>query len=99
MRSKFIRRLGAVCFVGFLALTVIAGVLLAEGTLHPVRRPISPGNEAQVREMALHDNSKLADVAIIGADAAILRAWSIRPWHSNRNAVILLHGLSTTVWQ
>src|SRR6201987_3764749 len=94
MRSKFIRRLGAVSFVGFLALSVIAGLLLADRTLHPVRRPVSAENEALARQMALRHDSELTDVAMVAADGATLRAWRIHPLHSNRSAVILLHGLS-----
>jgi dipeptidyl aminopeptidase/acylaminoacyl peptidase len=94
MRNKFITRLGAVCLVGFLVLSVIAGVLLAEGTLHPVRRPLSAGDETQAREMALRHDSELGDVAMVAADGAILGAWSIRPRHSNGSAVVVLHGLS-----
>src|SRR5579864_8281668 len=94
MRSKFIRRLGAACFVGFLAISVIAGVLLAEGTLHPVRRPVSAENEEPAREMAIRHDSESSDVVIVAADGATFRAWSIRPSHSKRSGVILLHGLS-----
>src|SRR5437588_4580056 len=94
MRNKFITRLGAVCLLGFLLFSVIAGVLLAEGTSHPGRRPLSAGEETQAREMALRHDSELAEVAVVAADGAILRAWSIRPRHSNGSAVIVLHGLS-----
>src|SRR5690348_18215155 len=94
MRTKFILRLGAVSFEGFLLLSVIAGVLLAEGTLHPCRRPLSAEHETQARKMARGHDSQFADVDIAAADGVILRAWSLQPRHSNRSTVILLHGLS-----
>jgi hypothetical protein len=77
MRTKFILRLGAVSFAGFILLSVIAGVLLAEGTLHPGRRPLSPEHEMQARAMARGHDAQFADVAITAADGVILRAWSL----------------------
>ena len=71
----------------YLLFTLIAGVFLAEVTLHPGRRvegmlePVRVGNPGA------------SDVAIAGQDGAQLRAWSIRPTQGNGNSVILLHGL------
>ena len=87
------RRVIPIGFLGLLTLSAIAGVFLAEATLHPGRHLQSPGNEMQVREMARGNESELTDVAISARDGATLRAWNIRPVNSNGNAVILLHGL------
>jgi pimeloyl-ACP methyl ester carboxylesterase len=94
MATKLPQRFVVVGLLGFITLSAIAGVLLAEITLHPGRNPASPGNEAQAREMARLHNSHLTDIAIAATDRAILRAWSIRPDHSNGSTVILLHGLA-----
>jgi uncharacterized protein len=74
-------------------LTFIAGVFLAEVTVHPGRRPVSSGDEMVARGMAQRYGAELADAAIAARDGATLRGWSIRPRHDNGNAVILLHGL------
>jgi hypothetical protein len=93
MRTKVLRRLSVLGLLGLLALSVLAGVFLAEVTVHPGRNVQSPADETQARQMAQRYNYELADVAIAGRDGAMLRAWSIRPPSSNGNAVILLHGL------
>jgi len=97
MRIKVFPRCGVGTFLGFLALflvfSLIAGVFLAEVTVHPGRRIESSGDELLAREMARGYNSELGDVAIAARDGVTLRGWSIRPRNSNGNAVILLHGL------
>jgi hypothetical protein len=67
---------------------------VAEGTLHPGRRPLLAKDEMQAQEMAHNQDSELADVTIAARDRATLRAWSIRPRNGSGKAVILLHGLS-----
>jgi alpha-beta hydrolase superfamily lysophospholipase len=94
MANKLFQRLTVIGLLLFLSLSAIAGVFLAEVTLHPGRHLESPGDETQAREIARRHDSELTDVAIPAQDGAILRAWSIRPDSSNGNAVILLHGLA-----
>ena len=77
----------------YLAFCVAAGIFVADGTLHPVRRPLTPEDESTMRETAHQLDSDLEDVSITTPDAITLRAWTIHPHHSNGNAVILLHGL------
>jgi pimeloyl-ACP methyl ester carboxylesterase len=77
----------------YLAFCLIAGVYIAEGTLHPARRPLASEDEITMREIASHLDSDLDNVAITTADAATLRAWSIHPRRRNGDSVILLHGL------
>jgi pimeloyl-ACP methyl ester carboxylesterase len=79
--------------VCFLILSVIAGVLLAEVTVHPGRNVQRPEDEIRIRRTAQRHHYELTDVAVAARDGAILRAWSIRPPQGNGNAVILLHGL------
>jgi uncharacterized protein len=94
MRSKVVIRVLAACLLGFLALSVIAGVFLAEGTLHPGRHPLAAESERQARDMAARHHSDLEDVTVFSSDRVPLHAWSIRPQSANQSVVILLHGLS-----
>jgi dipeptidyl aminopeptidase/acylaminoacyl peptidase len=93
MTTKLFRRLSVIGLLGFLTLSAIAGVFLAEVTLHPGRHLRTSGDEMEAREMARRHNSALTDVSINARDGLTLRAWSIRPANRNGNAVILLHGL------
>lgn len=94
MRTKIALRVLAVCLLGFLVLSLIAGVFLAEGTLHPGRHHLTVESETQARTMAARQQSDLANVTLVASDGVPLYAWSIRPRNGNRRAVILLHGLS-----
>ena len=77
-----------------MAVSIMAGVFVAEGALHPGRRSLSADEESRARKMAERQDSDLVDVAIAARDGATLRAWSVRPRHGNEKAVILLHGVS-----
>jgi len=77
----------------YLAFCLVAGIFVADGTLHPARRPLTAEEEATTSEIATHLDSDLDNVSITTPDAITLRAWTIHPHHSNGNAVILLHGL------
>jgi predicted alpha/beta-fold hydrolase len=92
MRPRTSLRLGT--FLGYLTSSLLAGVFLAEGTLHPARRPISAKDWIQAQGVAHGHNSELADVTIPAPDGALLRGWSIRPRNDNGKTVILLHGLA-----
>ncbi len=94
MRLRRLLRLGILFFLGHLALSFVAGVFVAEGTLHPGRRPLSANDEMQAQGMARSHDSELVNVAIPVRDGVTLSAWSLLPRNSNGKAVILLHGLS-----
>src|SRR5215831_1558372 len=94
MQPQRLLRRGLFLLLGYLTLSFVAGVFMAEGTLHPGRRPLSAKDEMLAGEMAHKYDSELADVAILAPDGVTLSAWSIRPRNSNGKAVILLHGLS-----
>src|ERR1700736_4617932 len=81
-------------FTLYSALCAVAGIFVAEGTLHPARRPLTAEEETDIHEIATHLDSDLEDVAITTPDAITLRAWTIRPHRNNGDAVILLHGLA-----
>ena len=80
--------------LAYLAFSFAAGVSLADGTVHPIRRPFLPQDEMQGQEIAHAHQSDLSDVSIAANDKAILKGWRFRPHTSNGNIVILLHGLS-----
>jgi dipeptidyl aminopeptidase/acylaminoacyl peptidase len=77
----------------YLAFSAVAAIFVADGALHPARRPLTPEAESTMREIAHHFDSDLDDVSITTPDSVTLRAWAIHPHRSNGNAVILLHGL------
>jgi pimeloyl-ACP methyl ester carboxylesterase len=78
----------------YLAFCLVAGIFVADGTLHPARRPLTAEEETTIRGIADHLDSDLDNVSITTPDAVTLRAWTIRPLRGNGDAVILLHGLS-----
>jgi len=77
----------------YFALCIIGGVELADGTLHPARRPLTDDEISAVRESIRVRDSELSDASITSPDGVILRAWLIRPQHSIGDDVILLHGM------
>jgi uncharacterized protein len=81
-------------FTLYLAFSAVAGIFVADGTLHPARRPITPEEETAMRDIDHQLNSDLANASITTPDSITLRAWIIHPRSSNGDAVILLHGLS-----
>src|SRR5262249_30986609 len=72
---------------------VIVGILVAEGTLHPQRRPLAADAATEVNELARRIRSTRSEVSIRTEDNLVLRAWLLQPTSSNGNSVILLHGL------
>lgn len=91
------RRIGLICFglaVVWFVLCTVAGVIAAEGALHPLRRSFSFQMEAVAQALAERDHSILKEVSVSGDDGALLKAWEIRPEPWNGDAVLLLHGQS-----
>jgi len=78
----------------YLSFSIVGGILVAEGALHPARRPLTSSDENQERAQAKDDDATLTDVSIPARDHIELRAWELRPEDANGDAVILLHGLS-----
>jgi pimeloyl-ACP methyl ester carboxylesterase len=90
--SRRSRRL-ILAVVLYLTFCSIAGIFVADGTLHPPRRPLTPEDESAMVDSARAVDADLQDVSITAPDAVTLRAWTIRPRHANGDSVILLHGL------
>ncbi|HEY6337045.1 MAG TPA: alpha/beta fold hydrolase [Candidatus Sulfotelmatobacter sp.] len=77
----------------YLTFCSIAGVWLADVTLHPPRRPLTPEDETFMVDASHTLDADFADVSISTSDSITLRAWLIHPRHANGDSVILLHGL------
>jgi pimeloyl-ACP methyl ester carboxylesterase len=78
----------------YLAFCAVAGIFVADGTMHPARRRLTPGEETTTRDISHQLDSDLEDVSITTPDAITLRAWTIHPHRGNGDAVILFHGLA-----
>jgi pimeloyl-ACP methyl ester carboxylesterase len=74
----------------YIAASLIAGVVLAEMTLHPGR---IRADKLRIENMYAQYGAELKPVSISAADGAELRAWYSVPAHDNGRAVILLHGI------
>jgi len=92
LRTRTSRRL-LLALALYLAFCTIAGVFVADGTLHPPRRPLTDADTADARQSAHALGAELEDVSIAAPDGATLKAWLIRPHHPNGDSVLLLHGL------
>lgn len=90
--QKAVKILAALCAV-YLVLSVVAGILLAEGSLRLPRRPLTHQQEAAdlVRQ---EFQAELQDVSITAADFATLKGWYVRPQAFNGDAVVLMHGIT-----
>ena len=77
----------------YLTLCTIGGIYLADGVLHPARRPPSVEEDIATLNIAKELNANVVDVSISTENAVTLRAWLILPRHTNHDAVLLLHGL------
>jgi dipeptidyl aminopeptidase/acylaminoacyl peptidase len=87
-------RITAYWVLSFFAFSILAGIFLAEGALHPRRLVLSAADQTRGREMATRTNSAFEVVQISASDGVRLQGWHLRPLQNNGNAVILLHGLS-----
>jgi hypothetical protein len=86
-------RYGLIFLLLYLTFCIVGGIYLADGTLHPARRPLTEEEIAAVRDAAQALNADFNDATITTPDNATLRAWLIRPYTGKGDAVLLLHGL------
>src|ERR1700693_4421016 len=80
--------------LSILVLAIVGGIFLAEGALHPGRRPLLAVDQRQATEMANSNTSDLTEINIAAIDGTVLRAWNLQPRKHFPTAVILLRGLS-----
>ncbi|HLV87192.1 MAG TPA: alpha/beta fold hydrolase [Candidatus Sulfotelmatobacter sp.] len=83
--------LGLMLYVG---LCGVGGIFLADGALHPERRPLTEAAIEGMRRMTISEDASFEDVSVAAADGVRLRGWLARPRSGNGSAVILLHGLA-----
>ncbi len=77
----------------YLVLCLAGGIFIADGALHPMRRPIDYKERMNARQVAEAAGSRLQDVSLKTTDGIVLKAWLIQPAKDNGNSVLLLHGL------
>jgi len=90
---KRIATFATLILLPYAVLCIIVGILVADGALHPARRPLDANEQADAVEAAKLAGSNLQDVSLTTPDGANLKAWLIQPAKDSGNAVILLHGL------
>lgn len=93
MRRLRLSRYLFIALLLYLAFCTIAGIKLADVTLHPSRRPLTQEDYIASKNVADDLHATLADVSLTTANNVTLRAWLIRPEQTNGSAAILFHGL------
>lgn len=78
----------------YVLLSLIAGILLAEGSLRLPRRRITAEQLDLVLQQARQLGVTGQNVAIRAADGVELKGWLARPRQPNGSAAILLHGVT-----
>lgn len=93
IRLRMARRYFLAACILYLALSVLAGVVIADASLKLRRLPLrhQQAIAAMVRD---HFHTELQSVNLSAADGAVLKAWYVHPHEYNGNAVILLHGIT-----
>jgi len=84
---------GLLAIALYLGFCFLAGNLVADGALHPLRRAINAQERSYAIQVAKQVGTQLQDVSLITTDGTNLRAWLIQPIHNNGNSVLLLHGM------
>jgi uncharacterized protein len=92
-RSRFVLRLLIGLASTYALGCIVAGIVLAEVSLHLPKRPLGDGSryKAGVWE---EFHVPVQDVAIAAWDHAVMKAWFVEPPNSNGKTVVLLHGIT-----
>jgi pimeloyl-ACP methyl ester carboxylesterase len=77
----------------YFAFCTIAGIYLADGTLHPPRRTLTEEETGAFGQSVIILHAQLRNVVTKSADGIALSGWIVTPPHPNNEAVLLLHGL------
>ena len=77
----------------YLVLCGVVGIFVADGALHPFRRPLDERERSEASQIAQQSGAPLKDIELNASDGGALKAWLIQPARSNGDAVLLLHGL------
>jgi hypothetical protein len=67
-----------IIFAVYLSLSILAGILLAEGSLRLRHRPLSHRKEA-VELVRQEFQTELQEVSVTAADSVVLKGWYVRP--------------------
>jgi hypothetical protein len=76
----------------YIDLCTVSGIYLADGSLHPARRPLTDEDVVAFSGTLHSMRAELKDVSVTTADQVILRGWLLQPLASNGSAVVVLHG-------
>ena len=77
----------------YVAGCLVAGVVLAEISLHLPKRQLGDGSRYRAGVWQ-EFHVGVEDVAIAASDRAVLKAWFVEPPNPNGKAVVLLHGIT-----
>ena len=91
-RLRKVLRRGLVIVLVWIGICAGIGIMAAEMALHPGRRALGTHAKENASDVAARNGAELTEVAVTAVDGVTLRAWSIRHFHGNGDAVILLHG-------
>jgi uncharacterized protein len=93
-KHRNLTRFLAVLAILYSIACLIAGIKLAEQSLHLHKRPLR--NIATYRERIRQQfHVEMQDVSLTAADGITLKAWFIQPADSNGKSVIILHGITS----
>src|SRR4030088_2582091 len=76
--------------ISYLGFCAVAGVFVADGTLHPARRPLTHEGETTMRQTFDAIGAEIQDVSITTPDNVVLSAWIVQPRQSNGEAALPL---------
>jgi len=91
-----LRLIGRVCVGLVLTYSIgclVAGVVLAEISLHLPKRQLGDGSRYRAGVWQ-EFHVQVQDVSIAASDQAVLKAWFVEPPNPNGKAVVLLHGIT-----
>lgn len=92
-KFRVARRVVLAGLAAYLALSILAGILIADVSLKLPRLPLRHQQAiAAAAQEKFH--AALQDVSISASDGAVLKGWYVHPRRYNGNAVILLHGIT-----
>lgn len=77
----------------YITMCSVAGIYLADATLHPGRRPLTQDDVLAFQQSLTPIHAQMEDVSITAADGNVLKGWIVRPEKLNGSVALLLHGL------
>lgn len=77
----------------YAVLCTIGGISLADGALHPGRRPLNEDEVVSFLNAVRGERAQLYDVSVNAMDGVLLKGWLLMSEHPNGNVVVVLHGV------